>query len=101
MGFVSWFYVEAKAFELSVAKGCSVLRLLERSLGFFRVAFLGKLCGAWLKSTVELVRNPKAMEFIKSFREEFKAFIIQRGSNRSCWYLEVWCTRWVAAVDSS
>lgn len=27
MGFLSWFYVEAKAFELSVVEGCSVLRL--------------------------------------------------------------------------
>jgi hypothetical protein len=34
MGFLSWFFVEAKAFELSVVEGCSVLRLVERSEGF-------------------------------------------------------------------
>jgi hypothetical protein len=59
MGFVSWFYVEAKAFEVSVAEGGSVLRLLERRRGFSRVALLGKLCAAWLKSIVEaLFCNP-------------------------------------------
>jgi len=31
MRFLSWFYVEAKAFELSVAEGVSILRLVERS----------------------------------------------------------------------
>jgi hypothetical protein len=68
MGFMSWFYIEDKVFELSVAKGGSILHLVERSHGFSRVAFLGKLCVAWLKYTMEaLVRNPEEMEFIKSF----------------------------------
>lgn len=81
MGFVSWFYVEAKAFELSEPGGGFVLHLVERRHGFSRVALLGKLCVVWLKSTVEaLVRNPKVTEFIKSFREGNKAFIIQKGS---------------------
>jgi hypothetical protein len=30
MGYVSWFRVEAKAFELSMAEGGSFLRLIER-----------------------------------------------------------------------
>jgi hypothetical protein len=33
MGFLSWFYVEAKAFELSVEEGHLVLRIVERSRG--------------------------------------------------------------------
>lgn len=53
-----------------------------------RVAFLGKLCTAWLKSTVEAsVCNPKTKEFFKLFREGSNAFIVHRGSNRSDWFL--------------
>lgn len=55
-----WFYVEAKAFELSEPEGGFVLRLVERRHGFSRVMLLGKLCVVWLKSTVKaLVPNPK------------------------------------------
>jgi hypothetical protein len=36
-----------------VVEGGSVLCLAERRRGFSRVALLGNLCAAWLKSTVE------------------------------------------------
>jgi len=36
-----------------------------------------------------LVPNPETMDFIKTFWEGSRAFIIQRGSNRLGWYLEV------------
>jgi len=77
MGFVSWFYVKAKSFKVLVAGGAFVLHFVEMSLGFSCVVFLGKLCAAWLKSTVEVVVcNPEAIEFIKLFREGSKAFIV-------------------------
>jgi hypothetical protein len=34
MGFVNWFYVEAKAFELSMVEGGFVVRLVEWRSGF-------------------------------------------------------------------
>lgn len=44
----------------------------------------------WLKSTLKvLVCSPEAKDFIQSFREGSKAFIVQRGSNRSNQYFEV------------
>jgi hypothetical protein len=34
MGFLSWFYVEAKAFKLLVEKGCFVFRIVyKESIG--------------------------------------------------------------------
>lgn len=50
----------------------------------------GEVVCDWLKSTMEaLVRNIEPTEFIKSFREGSKAFIVQRGSSGSSRYLEV------------
>lgn len=73
-----------------MVEGGFVVHLVEWRSGFSRVAFLGKLCVAWLKSMVEaLVRNPEVKDFIHLFRERSKAFIIQRGSNRLGWYVEV------------
>jgi hypothetical protein len=73
-----------------VVKGGSVHCLVERRRRFTRVALLGNLCAAWLESMVEaLVPNPETMDFIKTFWEGSRAFIIQRGSNRLGWYLEV------------
>jgi hypothetical protein len=53
MGYLSWFYVEPKAFELSMDKGGSFLQLVERRRGLACVVLLGKWSVAWLKNTVE------------------------------------------------
>jgi len=53
MGFLSWFYVEAKAFKLSVEEGCFALRIIERSGGVSRAMFMGKVSVEWLFATVE------------------------------------------------
>lgn len=53
MGFLIWFYVEAKAFELLVEKGLSILRFMERSRGVPRVVYTGKVIVAWLSAIVE------------------------------------------------
>lgn len=39
MGYRSWLYIEAKAFELSVDERGSVLRLVEREVGFPNLCF--------------------------------------------------------------
>lgn len=86
MGFVSGFYVEAKAFELSVAPSLG----WKETRFFSSCVLLGKRSVVWLKTIVEaLVRNTKVMEFIKLSRVRNKAFFVQRGSNRLGWYLEV------------
>lgn len=53
MGFLSLLYFEAKAFELSVEEGRFVLRIVERSRGFSRAVFMGKISVARLWATVE------------------------------------------------
>lgn len=89
MGFLNWFYVEANAFELSVAEGGSVLCLVERCRGV-RAVFLGKVIVAWLSATMELfVQGKESTEFIKSPRDGNKAFLAQRCFNRSVQYLTV------------
>lgn len=51
---------------------------------------LGKINVVLLKNKMEtLVWKLEVMKFIKSSREGNKAFIVQRGSNRSSRYLEV------------
>jgi hypothetical protein len=53
MGYVSWFCVEAIAFELLVDEGGSFLRLVERSRWLVHVVLLGKWSAFSLKNTVE------------------------------------------------
>jgi hypothetical protein len=55
LGMESHFFVEAKSFVFSVAKGKLELRLAERLKGFSRVAFLDPRCIAWLVAIVEEV----------------------------------------------
>lgn len=50
MGFLSWFCVETKIFELSVPEGGSGLRLVERSRGVARTMYVGKVNVVWLSS---------------------------------------------------
>jgi hypothetical protein len=79
MDFVNLFFVEAKMFDLSMAEEAFFLRLEERR-GMARVAFLGKLCTAWLKSTIRpWVCNPQKKDLFKSFSEGSNAFIVHRG----------------------
>lgn len=82
-------YVEAKAFDLTVDEWGSFLRFVEKRRGLARVVLLGKGSVAWLKNMVEsLVGKLDVSEFINSCREGDKAFIIQRGANRSSRFLE-------------
>lgn len=75
-----WFFVEAKTFVFSVVEGASVLRVEERRKGFSGVVYLGTQCIAWLASKVEeLSRLPAGNEFIRSFREGPKVFIVLGG----------------------
>ena len=48
MGFLSWFCVETKIFELSVAEWTSGLCLVERSQGVARAMYVGKVNVVWL-----------------------------------------------------
>jgi hypothetical protein len=52
-GFCGRFYVEVKTFELLVVEGAFVLWPKQRRMGLPCVPFLGIVCTAWLKSTVE------------------------------------------------
>ncbi len=49
---------------------------------FLGVVVLGSLCSAWLADTVkEAFKSPGIMDFVKSFREEWKLVIVWRGGN--------------------
>jgi hypothetical protein len=84
MGYVNRFYVEARAFELSVDEGGSFLQLVERRRGLARVVVLRKWSIVWLKNSLEsLLNRPVVSEFIDTCREGNTAFIAQRGVNNS------------------
>jgi len=57
MGYVRFFYVEAKSFEIrsefSVEDG---IRLAERSTGLFRAVFLNKLSLRWFRRLMKELR---------------------------------------------
>jgi len=75
--------VEAKTFLFLVEEGKSVLRMEERRKGFLGVVLLGLQCTAWVVATVkEALRSQRVEDFVKSFREESKAWIVQKGCNK-------------------
>lgn len=60
MGYVSWFYVESKMFELSVPDGAFVLQLVGRRHGLSCAMLVGKFIMELLKKSIEkLVRLPE------------------------------------------
>lgn len=90
MGFLSWFCVESKVFELSAAEGASGLRFVERSHGVVRAVFVGKLNILRLLSVVEkLVKGEVTTWFFKSPRDGNKVFSAQQCANQSGRYLAV------------
>lgn len=75
MVFLSWFCVEAKNFELSVAEGASGLCLVEISRGVARAVYVGKVNVVWLLFVVEkLVQGEVTTKFVKSPRDGNKVF---------------------------
>ncbi|GLT75739.1 hypothetical protein SLA2020_474380 [Shorea laevis] len=90
MGFLSWFCMESKVFELLVVEGVSGLHFVEISRGVFRAVFVGKLNVVWLLSVVEkLVKGEVVTTFCKSPRDGNKVFSAQRCANKSGRYLTV------------
>jgi hypothetical protein len=84
------FYVEAKSFLFSVGLGIAELRVLEKRKAFFGVILLGSHCIVWLLSMLEeALRNPRLVDFLKSYREGSKVTIVRKGENSSGRFLEV------------
>lgn len=83
------FFVEPKSFEFSMMEGASMLRVEEMRKGFSSVVYLGPLCTTRLASTMELLWCLGVEDFIKSFREGSKVFIVGRGGNKDNWFLKV------------
>jgi hypothetical protein len=90
--------MEAKTFLFSVEEGKPVLRLEERRKGFLGVVRLGLQCTAWVIAVVkEALQSQGVEDFVKSFREDSKAWIVRKGCNKDGCFLELA----IFAVDSS
>jgi hypothetical protein len=79
MGYVGFFYVEAKSFELRyefcVGDG---IRIAERSRGLFRAVFLSKLSVGWFRRSMEELRQGGEMrEFCRTSRVGSTVHILQ------------------------
>jgi hypothetical protein len=72
LDYLSWFYIESKAFVLSVPEGGSILQLAKRRHGLSRVMLVEKV-----------VRLAEDSDFINSSREGNRAFIAHKGSNKA------------------
>lgn len=82
MGYLGFFYVEAKAFEIRSEAGFQGIHLAKRSRGMFRAEMLGKPSVLWLRSTVEdLIRGTELKEFYRSFRSGSTVCVAQGRAN--------------------
>jgi len=91
MGYVGFFYVEAKSFEIrsefSVGDG---IRLAERSKGLFREVFLNKLSLGWFRRSMEELRQGgEIRDFCRTFRVGSMVHILQRRGNAHRRFLEL------------
>lgn len=85
MGFLRWFYIEAKSFKFAVEEGVSVLWIFERSRGVLRSVFLGKVSVAWLLDMVEALTQAEGLkECLKSSRVGSRAFLAQCSNRQGC-----------------
>jgi hypothetical protein len=83
------FFLEAKTFLFSVEEVKSVLRMEERRKGFLGVVLLGLHCTAWVVATMkEALRSQGVEDFVKSYREDSKAWIVRKGYNKDGCFLE-------------
>jgi hypothetical protein len=63
-----------------VEEGKFVLRMEKRRKGFLGVVLLGLQCTAWVIAVVkEALWSQGVEDFVKSFREDSKAWIVRKG----------------------
>jgi len=91
MGYVGYFYVEAKSFKFrsDVCVGDGI-RLAEWNKGLFRVVFLNKLSVGWFRRSMEeLKQGGEIRDFCRTFRVGSTVFILQRRGNVHGKFLEL------------
>jgi hypothetical protein len=86
MGYVSYFYVDTKTFELPIEKGSMGLRIIERGRGVTRAVALGKSSVVRLE---EVINREKLRDFYWIVRVGSGVYIVQRRTNTMggtwCW----------------
>lgn len=91
MGYVGYFYVEAKSFEFrsDVCVGDGI-RLAEWNKGLFRAVFLNMLSVGWFRRSMEeLKQGGEIRDFCRTFRVGSTVFILQRRGNVHGRFLEL------------
>jgi len=90
MGYLRFFYVEAKSFEIHFKIGVGGIQLAERSRGLFRAVFLGRLSIGWLRNSVEALRKEGDLsEFCRTYQVGNTVYILQWGGNNHGRFLEL------------
>jgi hypothetical protein len=84
-----WCCVESKTFVFTVVEGASVVRVEERRRNFSGLVLLGAQSSGLLFSTLESVLRFSGKDFVRSFREGSKVFIVRRGGNVAGRFIEV------------
>jgi hypothetical protein len=92
MGYVGFFYVEAKSFEIlfefCVGDG---IRLAEWSKGLFRAMFLSKASVEWFRKSMEELRQGREIQdFCRTFRVGSMVHILQWRGNAHGRFLELY-----------
>jgi len=91
MGYVGYFYVEAKSFEFrsDVCVGDGV-RLAEWNKGLFRAVFLNTLSVGWFRRAMEELKQVgEIRDFCRTYRVGSTVLILQRRGNEHGSFLEL------------
>lgn len=84
MGYLGFFYVEAKSFEFrSDLRSMGGVRLVERRRGVFQAVVLGWPSVFWLLKVQEvLIKGNKLSEYWRTFRFGNTAYVLPRQGNK-------------------
>lgn len=90
MGYLGFFYVEAKSFEFRSAIGDGSVRLAERSRGLFRAVHMSRQSIGWFVSSMDTLRlEGEVKEFCKTFRVGNTVHILHRRENQHGRFLDL------------
>ncbi len=88
MGYLGYFYVECKSFEIRY--GVGNVRFAEKSKGIFLAVGIGFQSLVWLVKTMEvMIKEDNLKEFCRSFRVGDIVYIVQKRQNNHGKFLEL------------
>jgi hypothetical protein len=78
MGYLGYFYIETKSYEIRFRVGNGGVGLVERSRGIFLVVVMVIQSIVWLLKMEELIHKDNLKEFCRTGRDGYTTFVLHK-----------------------